>query len=155
MTPIPPETVLRTQDQLPLVTLLPGLEVALAHVDIKAGLWVVRNRLAPGVQIQTHRHTGPVFAFTVTGAWHYLESPEQVCRPGSYLFEPAGSVHTLKALDDNDGPTDVWFAIWGANLNLAADGSVESVVDAGVILTVYRYACEAAGHPDPPVYVQG
>ena len=31
-----------------------------------------------------------------------------------------------------DGMTDVWFAIYGANLNLDADGNVEPVVDAGL-----------------------
>ena len=45
----------------------------------------------------------------------------------------------------------MFFAIWGANLNLDADGNVESVVDAGVILQAYYAMCEAAGFPKPDV----
>ena len=73
---------------------------------------------------------------------------------GSYLYEPAGSVHTLHVPADNDGPTDVWFAIHGANLNLDAAGNVEMVIDAGFMLDFYRALCqEQHGIPDPPVIV--
>jgi hypothetical protein len=37
---------------------------------------VVRLRAEPDVTIQRHRHTGEVFAFTIAGAWKYLEYPE-------------------------------------------------------------------------------
>ncbi len=39
----------------------------------------------------------------------------------------------------------MFFAIWGANLNLDADGNVESIIDAGGILQAYYLLCEAAG----------
>jgi 2,4'-dihydroxyacetophenone dioxygenase len=100
--------------------------------------------------VQTHKHTGPVYAFTTSGAWKYKES-EFVNRAGSFLYEPAGSVHTLIVPDDNTEPTDVFFAIWGANLNLDADGNVESIIDAGLILQAYYLMCEAAGLPKPDV----
>ena len=47
-------------------------------------------------------------------------------RAGSFLYEPAGSVHTLQCIEDD---THVWFQMYGANLNLDADGNIESVVD--------------------------
>ena len=73
---------------------------------------------------------------------------------GSYLYEPAGSVHTLHVPADNDGLTDVWFAIHGANLNLDAAGNVEMVIDAGFMLDFYRALCqEQHGIADPPVIV--
>ena len=50
------------------------------------------------------------------------------------LYEPAGSVHTLTTdVSDSSGPTDIWFAIRGANLNLDKEGEVESIVDASSI----------------------
>jgi len=70
---------------------------------------------------------------------------------GSYLFEPAGSIHTLHALKSNDGITDAWFAIRGANLNLDAAGNVESVLDAALALEIYTTRCREAGHPMPNV----
>ena len=110
----------------------------------------VRVRLEPGATIQRHKHTGEVFAFTLAGAWKYLEYPE-VNTAGSYLFEPAGSIHTLHALKSNDGITDAWFAIRGANLNLDAAGNVESVLDAALALEIYTTRCREAGHPMPNV----
>ena len=94
-----------------------------------------------------------MFAFTQSGRWHYLESPE-VNTAGSYLFEPAGSVHTLTVPADNTDLTDVWFAVYGANLNLDADGNVESVTDAETILRSYRSRCRKVGIDDPPVIIQ-
>ena len=70
---------------------------------------------------------------------------------GSFLYEPAGSVHTLTVPADNTEPTEVFFAIWGANLNLDADGNVESIIDAGGILQAYYMLCEAEGLPKPDV----
>jgi hypothetical protein len=52
---------------------------------------------------------------------------------------------------DQQGMTDVWFAIYGANLNLDEAGNVTSVLDAGVVLEVYRALCAEAGHPEPNV----
>ena len=62
-----------------------------------------------------------------------------------------GEGNTLTVPADNDGMTDVWFAIYGANLNLDADGNVESVLDAGFILEAYLALCEAEGHDRPNV----
>jgi quercetin dioxygenase-like cupin family protein len=149
-----PTAVHRGEEELPFVDLGEGVLLQLLQVDLASGVWIVRNRFAPDTTIQRHKHTGHVYAFTQRGRWHYLESPEAVNVPGSYLYEPAGSVHTLHVPADNEGETDVWFAIHGANLNLRDDDSVELVVDAHGILPFYRVMCaEQFGVEDPPVVV--
>jgi quercetin dioxygenase-like cupin family protein len=145
-----PAALHRGEDDLPFVEFGPGQELQLLQVDLDAGFWVIRNRFQPGTRVQTHRHTGAVFAFTVSGSWKYAEYPE-VNTAGSYLFEPAGSRHTLVVPDTNTEVTDVRFLIQGANLNLDADGRVELVIDAALVLDFYRSMCEAMGRPDPPV----
>jgi len=145
-----PAALHRSESELPFVTYQEGVTFQLLQVDIEAGVWVVRVRFEPGATIQRHKHTGEVFAFTIRGAWKYLEYPE-VNTAGSYLFEPAGSLHTLHVLKSNDGITDAWFAIRGANLNLDEQGNVESVLDAGAVLEIYRARCQAEGHPAPNV----
>jgi len=147
-----PSAIHRGDDDLPWVEIGDGSLLKVLQIKEREGLWVIRNRFAPGTLVQTHKHTGPVFAFTTSGAWKYRESPF-VNTAGSYLYEPAGSVHTLVVPDDNTEPTDVWFAIHGANLNLDADGNVESVYDAGFILAAYFGLCEAQGLPRPDVIV--
>jgi 2,4'-dihydroxyacetophenone dioxygenase len=148
-----PTAIHRGEDELPFVELGDGNHLQLLQVDLANGVWIVRNRFEPGTTLQIHKHTGHVYAFTLSGSWHYLESPEAVNRAGSYLYEPAGSIHTLHVPDTNEELTDVWFAIHGANLNLDAEGKVEMVIDAAFILELYRAVCEGAGVSDPPVVV--
>lgn len=134
------------ESDLPFVPLGDGSSIQLLHVDLTQGLWVVRARFCPGYQVDTHYHTGVVFAVTFSGSWHYAEHPADVNTAGSYLFEPAHSVHTLTVSKDNTQDTDVWFAIYGANINInPQNGQIESVLDAQAILTIYRDLCAAQG----------
>ncbi|MGQ0831456.1 MAG: 2,4'-dihydroxyacetophenone dioxygenase family protein [Microthrixaceae bacterium] len=146
-----PTAILRHESELPFVPLGDGSTLQLLQVDIDQGLWVIRTRFTPGMTVDTHKHTGSVLAFTMSGSWKYLEYPDAVNRAGSYLFEPAGSVHTLHVPADNDEVTDVFFAIHGANLNLDSEGNVTTVIDAGGIRDFYFAMCEAEGHGLPPV----
>lgn len=140
----------RAYDAIPFVKFIDGVDMQLLHADVKNGIWVVRIRFQPGVTIPTHKHTGEVFAVTFSGSWRYLEYPD-VNTAGSYLYEPAGSVHTLHVPASNQEVTEAWFAIRGANLNLHENGEVMSVWDAGYIRGEYLRLCREAGYADPPV----
>ena len=137
------ETLHIGDSDLPWLEAGDGSALQLLHVDLNQGLWISKTRLPPGYRVQTHYHTGLVFAVTLKGSWHYLESPEAVNRPGSYLFEPAASRHTLVTPADNDGDMVTWFAIYGANINLDEAGNVTSIVDARSVLDLYRGYCDA------------
>lgn len=130
-------------DDLPWAEAGDGSAIQLLHVDLNQGLWISKTRLPPGYRVPTHYHTGLVFAVTLKGEWYYEETPDAVNRPGSYLFEPAGSRHTLVTPKDMQGEMVTWFAIYGANLNLDADGKIVSVTDARAALEVYRGYCNA------------
>lgn len=58
----------RGPDELPFVDIGDGSRIQLLQVDIDTGLWVIRTRFSPGYEVQTHKHTGEVFAFTLSGA---------------------------------------------------------------------------------------
>ena len=90
-----------------------------------------------------------MWGYTVSGAWKYKEY-DYVNRAGSFLYEPAGSVHTLQCIEDN---TRVWFQMYGANLNLDEAGNVVSVYDGPGSLAAYYALCEAQGFPHPNVIV--
>jgi len=145
-----PLSLHRAENELPFVPYQEGVVFQLLQVNVEAGLWVIRVRFDPGVTIQRHRHTGAVYAFTLRGSWRYLEYPE-VNTAGSYLYEPAGAIHTLHVPASNKEVTDVWFAIRGANLNLDADGKVEAVLDAATVLEIYRGQCRERGLATPRV----
>ena len=136
-------------DELPFVDIGDGSKLKVIQVKEAEGLWIVENIFQAGYEVQRHKHTGPVYAYTTSGAWKYKEY-DYVNRTGSFLYEPAGSVHTLQVLEDE---THVWFQMYGANLNLDADGNVESVVDGALTLAAYYMLCEAEGVPRPTVLV--
>ena len=144
------EAVHLGDDEIPWVDTGTGVEIKLVKADIDLGLWIVRNRFAPGSRVQKHKHTGQVFGYTLSGAWKYDEYPYEN-RAGSFLFEPAGSEHTLIVPESNTELTDVWFQIYGANLNLDEDGNVESITDAAGIYEAYMMMCEASGFDRPNV----
>lgn len=143
------------ESDLPFLDLGDGTQVQVLQIDLNQGLWVVRARFSPGYAITTHFHTGCVFAVTLKGSWYYKEQPEMVNTPGSYLFEPAGSVHTLTVPEDQEGETDVWFAVYGANINIDDDGNFLYVLDAGLLLRLYRAGCKAMGQSTEKMIVIG
>lgn len=135
-------------DDLPWAQAGENIRLKVLQVKPEEGLWVIRNEFGPGVRVQKHRHTGPVYGFTVAGAWGYLEY-DYMNRAGSYLYEPAHSVHSLYTPDDNTELTDVTFVMYGCNLNLDEDDNVESVTDGPGVLAAYYQMLEAQGEPRP------
>ena len=143
-----PAALHRNEADLPFVSDMPGYSFMLAHVNLDDGLWVIHTRLEPGTALQTHRHTWAVLGFTLNGRWRYAEYGFDYLA-GSHIYEPANSTHTLTAPADNTERTDIWFAVWGANLLLDADGNITAVRDAAAVLSSYYELCEKAGLPRP------
>lgn len=98
-------------------------------------------RLAPGVALPLHRHTGEVHAFNLAG-YRRLASGETI-GPGDYVHEPAGNVDAWQAV----GTTQllVFVVVMGAVEFLAPDGTVTRRVTAATQLAAYRQYCERAG----------
>ena len=143
------------ETELPFVDIGDGSKLQLLQVDLNQGLWVVRTKFQPGYSVDKHYHTGPVLAFTLEGSWFYKEYPNYVNTKGSYLYEPAHSVHTLTVSEANEGETDVWFAIHGANVNMDEEGNVTGIVDAQSILAAYRALCDTQHLSHDKVIVNG
>lgn len=143
-------------DDLPFVDWLPGLKLKLLAANPESAFFVVRILFAPGTQLPPHMHTGAVHAFTHSGKWTYLEyDAGHFCSSGSYLYEPAGSVHTLKVADDNAAETDVSFIVEGAMIHLNADGTVMAIADAGTHIRDYARACAEQGYAVPEIILGG
>tara|TARA_B100000949_G_scaffold229774_1_gene239194 strand:- start:2281 stop:2799 length:519 start_codon:yes stop_codon:yes gene_type:complete len=147
--------MLRRESDLPFVDLGDGSEMQVLQVDLAQGLWIVKMRFHPGCEIARHYHTGPVYAVTLSGRWHYQEYAEEINEPGSFLFEPAGSVHTLQTLPGSTEPAEVWFAVFGANVNIDEVGDVISIVDAATVLKTYQLLCADQGKNADGVIVFG
>ena len=118
-----PEAVHVGRDDLPYVDIGDGSKLRVLQVKPKEGLWVVENIFQAAYEVPTHKHTGPVWGYTRSGAGKYKEY-DYVNRAGSFLYEPAGSIHTLQVVEDD---THVWFQMYGCNLNLDADGKAQDL----------------------------
>jgi len=130
---------------LPFAEAGDGSAIQIQHIDLNTNLWISTLRVPPGFKALKHYHTGHVYGVTLQGRWFYAEAPDVVNSQGSYLFEPAGSVHTLCTPPDQTGDTLVWFAVHGSNINLDDSGNVVSMMDARFALEIYRRYCKALG----------
>ena len=144
-----PEAVHFGQDDLPFIDIGDGSMLKVLQVKPEEGLWIIENIFQAGYEVDTHKHTGPVYGYTRSGAWKYKEY-DYVNRAGSFLYEPAGSVHTLQCIEDD---TQVWFQMYGSNINLDAQGNITSVADGALTLEFYLAVCADLGLPKPNVLV--
>lgn len=144
------EAVHFAADDLPFVDIGDGSLLKVLQLKVGEGLWIIENVFQAGYEVQKHRHTGPVFGYTTSGAWKYKEY-DYVNRAGSFLYEPAGSEHTLQCIEDD---TRVWFQMYGANINLNEDNGIDMVVDGQMTLDFYFAMCEEQGLPRPNVLVE-
>jgi 2,4'-dihydroxyacetophenone dioxygenase len=136
-------------ETLPWVT-HPGFnaEIRILQASLDPDFYVIHSLFGPGLRVPTHRHLGPVHGWTMRGSWVYVEN-DWVATAGSYVYEPADSIHTLYVPEDNDGPTETIFVICGGIEYLDEDGAVIAVSNAPTMLQSYFDAVEAAGLPRP------
>jgi len=146
---IDPTTQLVDAPRVPWADFGGGIEVKMLRVGGASGIYTILTRFQPGVQLMTHRHFGAVWALTVEGRWRYLEYPWHA-EAGSFVFEPPGSVHTLKVPDDNDGPTTIFFTIEAGMVFLGEAGELLFIEDGPSLHQHYSNALAAAGvaYPD-------
>jgi len=123
------------ENDIPLITdsLAPGVHVKPLRLDLEAGCWVVLATFSPGAKVPLHYHTGVAEVYTMSGSWHYLEYPDQPQTAGSYMYEPAGSVHTFVCPESNTEDTTLFIRVEGANINFTEDGQFHSILDTTMI----------------------
>ena len=63
--------------------------------DLATGRWANLLKVTGGGKVNRHRHSGgQVIGFVLQGGWRYLER-EWVAKPGTFVWEPPGDIHTL------------------------------------------------------------
>lgn len=153
-----PQTELLTVNvnDIPILkdSLGPGIDFQPLFLDPEIGVWVVMGTFAPGVELPIHLHTGPVHGYTLKGEWLYKEYPDQPQTAGSYLYEPASSVHTFAVPESAAEPTVVLFIVYGANVAFTDEGQFHSVLDAVTVMKLTEQVSAAQG-VDPISYLTG
>ena len=71
--------------------------------------------------VNRHYHPHPIWAYTISGKWGYLEH-DWTATAGDFIFESPGEGHTLVAYDSPD-PMKVFFVVTGPLIWLDDDGN--------------------------------
>lgn len=124
---------------------LPGVHVTPLFLDANKGVWVLHARFDPNTRLPRHYHSGTVHFYTTAGTWGYVEHPEDLQTAGSYLYEPAGSIHTFETKEGAEG----FMIVEGANVNLNDDGSLMFIMDAAWIEQAIVAAAMESGQKLP------
>jgi len=117
-----------------------GCEARVIHADPTTGRWTVKLRGPGGSSLGIHRHYGSVFAYTLRGAWRYLEHG-WVARTGDVVQETPGSVHTLQLVDESE----ILFLVDGALEYLDPQGNTVAHEDWRSIIQKHLDFCSRQG----------
>jgi hypothetical protein len=132
--------------------LLPGMKLWPLYLDPEGGTWVLYAHYAPGTRLAKHFHSGAVHFFTTKGTWGYLEHPEDMQTPGSYLYEPAGTSHTF-GIPEGGEKVEGFMVVTGVNVNFDADGNYLDISHAGSMEQVILASAKRQGI-DMPRYIR-
>ncbi len=111
--------------------------------DLAAGRWVNLLKITGGGKVNRHRHSGgQVLGFCLKGSWHYLER-DWVARPGTFVYEPPGDIHTLVV--DPGEEMQTLFLLEGVVQYLDDDDNVIYQDDVFTKLERYRKYCQEQG----------
>lgn len=144
------------ENNIPLINyaLDPAVHFKPLRVDVEAGCFAALITFSPGSQLPLHYHTGMAEAYTLSGSWYYREYPDQPQTAGSYLYEPAASVHTFVCPESNTEDTVLFVRIEGANINFSEDGQLQSILDAAQVHHLTGTLAQAQGL-EPVNYIGG
>ena len=133
---------------IPWVPQASGVWFRPLRISLGPGTWTGLLRVTRDGTVGLHRHVAPVEAWVVGGRWRYLEH-DWVARPGSYVYEPAGDVHTLVPMGDEEMTT--LFSVHGPIQYLGPGGEVSHVETAETKLRRYVDFCATRGIQATPI----
>ena len=111
--------------------------------DVTNGGWVSILKAQGEGTIQRHRHANPVTGWTMDGSWGYREH-DWIARAGSFVYEPAGHIHTLYIHPEQARMTAL-FHVYGPLLYVDDNGNAEGYDDVFLRLDRYAAHCREVG----------
>lgn len=111
--------------------------------DLANGRWVNLLKITGGGKVNRHRHSGgQVLGYVLQGGWRYLER-NWIARPGTFVYEPPGDIHTL-VVDEGEEMLTL-FILEGVVQYLDDDDNVIYQDDVFTKLERYRNYCRDHG----------
>jgi 2,4'-dihydroxyacetophenone dioxygenase len=131
------------EDEREWVPLADGSFSRPLQLNVTQGSYTHLLRVTRSGVVARHRHSGPVQALVLRGAWHYLEH-DWVAREGSFVFEPPGETHTLIVPDDVDEMVTL-FHVTGALVYVDPHGAATGYDDVFTRIAAARRHFGACG----------
>ena len=117
-----------------------GVAIRPLHISIEKNMWSGLMMAKKAGMVNRHYHPHEVFAYTISGAWSYLEH-DWVARAGDFVYESPGSGHTLVA-HETDEPMRAIFVVRAPLIWLDDQGKATGYFDA------HDYVAMARAHYD-------
>ena len=106
--------------------------------DLTTGSWTYLFRIKGNKILTRHRHTGGnVIGYNIQGAWRY-EGRNWIAKPGTFIFEPPGDIHTLITGDEE---VVTLFILGGSLQYFDENNSIIGQDDIYTVLKKYRDYC--------------
>ena len=139
---------LRDPDTIPWVPQGDGVWFKPLRLCPESGSWTNLLRVTKQGTVSLHRHRAAVEAWVVSGQWRYLER-DWVARAGTYVFEPAGDVHTLVNTGQEEMVT--LFVMHGPIEYIGPNGETIFTETAETKFSRYSDYCQEKGIPLAPI----
>jgi 2,4'-dihydroxyacetophenone dioxygenase len=132
-------TQTRLEDERYWIPYSEGAWFQACYFDVTTGGFANVLRIRPGSRLSPHYHISTVHGWTMQGTWYYEEHKDKwIARPGTYIFEPPGELHTLVVPADSKEPMIAFFALSGGLIYVNEDGSFAAYDDGFTLLDLAR-----------------
>jgi 2,4'-dihydroxyacetophenone dioxygenase len=133
-----------SEEESPWVPFKENVFIRHLAFDVRNNLYANILWVQKGGVLGRHRHRGRIFACTLEGSWRYLEY-DWVARPGSYVQESPGAIHTLVS-DDPNGMKTIFVLNGSIEFFDEKDGLLETL-DVFWFIDHYVSYCREHGLP--------
>jgi 2,4'-dihydroxyacetophenone dioxygenase len=128
------------ENESPWIELLPDVFIRHLAFDVRRNAYQNIIWVRKGGTVGRHRHRGAVDGFCLEGSWRYLEY-DWVARPGSFVHESPGVIHTLHSEEG----MKTYFSIQGNIEFFDADDNLIAVHDVFYLINHYVTHCRDNG----------
>lgn len=115
-------------EELPWLPLALGIRVRVLKLDRETGAFSVMIRAEPGGILPRHRHIESAEIYVMEGRGMHPQTGAY--RAGDYISEPQGALHEAVSFTE---ATELLMVCNGASAFLASDGSVQHMMDIGML----------------------
>lgn len=126
----------------PWIVYLEGIHIRYTMFDVRQGNWGLMLKTDGPAELGRHKHRSPVSGVTLAGSWGYREY-DWVARPGSYIHESPGAIHTLYC--DDPAGMEAYFNMTGTIEYFDADDNIIETQDIFYAINLYLKHCEKNG----------